>query len=391
MIIDSAIIEVRSGKGGDGCRSFRREKHVAKGGPDGGCGGDGGHVVLVADPEVETLLDFSGRHHWKAPHGENGASANCHGENGNDLLVRLPVGTLVYDEPLEEAVCLDDIDPEEDPEAYFATLFMSAQERAAIAAPDPDSKPTGELIVDLAEPNQRFVIAQGGKGGRGNKAFATPTHQAPREVEEGEPSETRRLRLELKLMADVGLLGKPNAGKSTLLGAISRAEPKVGDYPFTTLRPQLGICELSKGEHDRGRRLVVADIPGLIEHADQGAGMGVRFLRHVERCRVLLHLLECDPTDGSDPMANYRAIRAALEGYSPELAARPEVVILSKADLMPNPDDRAVLAEMMVTELGIRPRFMSAATGEGVHDMLEALWQASGKSAQTERPDWNAL
>ncbi len=349
MIIDSATIHVRSGKGGDGAATFRREKYIPKGGPDGGDGGDGGSVVLVASNEVDTLLDFAGRHHWHAAPGENGMGKGCYGKSAEDLHVRLPPGTLVYDAD------------------------------------------TGELIVDLDQPGKTHVVAQGGKGGRGNIHFATSTNQAPRTAEPGGPAEERALRLELKLIADVGLIGKPNAGKSTLLSVISKATPKIADYPFTTLEPNLGIADLPgrrAGAHT-GRRIVFADIPGLIEHAHEGAGLGVRFLRHVERTKLLVHLIEIDPTDGHDPVENYRIIRRELAGYSPELAAKPELIALSKIELVGGPDDQAAAVQMIERELGQPVRPISAATGVGLPELLEACWERLGKD-EAEQAVWTA-
>lgn len=327
MLVDSAIIHVRSGKGGDGCVSFRRMKYIPKGGPDGGDGGDGGSVILQAAPNVETLLDFAGRHHWHARGGEPGRAKQQHGANGEDLIVRLPPGTLVYDDE------------------------------------------TGELIVDLDVIGKTYVIAKGGKGGWGNEHFKTSTNQAPRQYNPGEPAVEKTLRLELKIIADFGLLGKPNAGKSTFLSKVSKATPKIADYPFTTLTPQLGIAELSSS-----RRLVIADIPGLIEDAHEGHGLGVRFLRHVERTRLLVHLIEAEPMDGSDPIENYRVIRRELERYSPALAEKPELVALSKMDLVGDEQDQQAAIQMVEEALGKKVFPISSATGQGITQLLEACW-----------------
>ncbi len=327
MFLDSAHIQVRSGKGGDGCVSFRRQKYIPKGGPDGGNGGDGGSVVLVADGNVETLLDFAGRHHWRADDGEPGRGKQQWGAKADDLEVLLPPGTQVFD---------DD---------------------------------TGDLLIDLARSGQRVVIAEGGRGGFGNEHFKNAVNQTPREATPGEPGTELSLRLELKLVADVGLLGKPNAGKSTLLSAVSAARPRIADYPFTTLIPQPGVADLGDG-----RRLVLCDIPGLIEGAADGAGLGHRFLRHVERTAVLVHLLEVEPADGSDPVANYRAIRAELEGYSPALAEKPEVVALSKVDLLGTEDDITAAQDMVEEAIGVRPLPISSATRQGLDELLDACW-----------------
>ncbi len=388
MFIDSANILVRSGKGGDGCVAFHREKFVAKGGPSGGDGGDGGSVVLVADTSVETLMDFAGRHHWFAKAGEQGKSKGMHGKSAPDLEVHLPVGTLVYENPPEQLVP-DEPDPD-DPDALFEQYFMTGQERAQLAtvrSPQPGEDPTGELLCDLDTPGKRVVIAQGGKGGYGNERFKSPTNQAPREATPGEPSIEKYLRLELKLIADIGLLGKPNAGKSTFLSRISAARPKVADYPFTTLAPQLGIAELPGGSTGP-RRLVVADIPGLIEGAHEGHGLGIRFLKHVERTRVLLHLLEVEPGDGSDPVENYRVIRNELKQYSDVLADKPEVVVLTKTDLLGGEADAQAAVELVGGELGVPTLTMSSATGANIEQVLEACWQQVSTS-KPERPAWD--
>lgn len=332
MFVDHAIIHVRAGDGGDGCVSFRREKYIPKGGPDGGNGGKGGDVIAFGDPNVQTLLDFRNKMHWKAKRAEPGKGKNMTGADAEDIVLNLPPGTLIFDNT------------------------------------------TGELLVDLTE-GAREVIAKGGEGGWGNDHFKSPTNQTPRESTPGEPGEEREIRLELKLIADVGVVGKPNAGKSTLLAALTRATPKIGDYPFTTLTPQLGIAEVGSE-----RRLVFADIPGLIEGAARGVGLGHEFLRHVERTRVLVHLLEVEPTDGSDPASNYRTIRNELFEYSPELAEKRELIILSKIDLYPNEADVQVAVDMLRTELGLdaeTPVYpISAATGAGLRELLGACWQA---------------
>jgi len=352
MLIDSAIIVVRSGKGGDGAVAFRREKYVPKGGPDGGDGGDGGDVILVADPDVATLLDFAGRHHWRAENGQPGSGKGMDGRDGADLEVLLPAGTLVYE-----------LDPDHPDDAE------------------------GTLLVDLDRVGMRHAIAEGGRGGKGNRRFATATHQTPREAEPGGAAVERRLRLELKLIADVGLVGLPNAGKSTLLGRVSRATPKIADYPFTTLEPQLGIAELpGGGGHGLARRLVIADIPGLIERASQGAGLGTRFLRHIERTAVLVHVLDPMPPDGADPVRAYRAIRGELAAHSPTLAAKPEVVAVNKADLFGGGDSEAAkaAAAAIAEAVGREVFIISAATGEGVRPLLEACWAARGEQVDLD-------
>jgi GTP-binding protein len=325
MFIDEAIIHVKAGDGGHGCVSFRREKYVPKGGPDGGDGGDGGSIVFLADSSKDTLLDFAGKHHWNAPRGEGGMGKKMAGLSGEDLVIPVPLGTLIYD------------------------------------------RDHGSLLCDLETDGRKVTIARGGKGGRGNWHFRTPSNQAPRFAEPGTEGQERNLRLELKLIADVGLVGMPNAGKSTLLRAVSAARPKVADYPFTTLEPQLGIVELV-GD----RRIVVADIPGLIEGAQHGTGLGHAFLRHVERTKVIVHLLDLFPLDGSDPAANYRTIRAELEAFSSLLAAKPEVIAANKMDLAT--DDGEALAKLRA-DLPTHTIYpISGATHDGVQPLMEALW-----------------
>ncbi len=328
VFVDQATIQVCSGKGGDGKVSFRREKFVPKGGPDGGDGGDGGSVYVIASNGVDTLLDFAGHHHWRAEHGGPGGSKQCIGKSEADVLIRVPVGTVIIDEE------------------------------------------SGQTVADLDCVDDRVLVAEGGKGGYGNEHYKSSTNQTPRQSKEGDPAQQRTLRLELKLVADIGLLGKPNAGKSTLLARVSRATPRIADYPFTTLEPQLGIAELSDF-----RRLVIADIPGLIEGAAQGQGLGIRFLRHVERTRLLLHLIEVSPTDGSDPVQNYRMICDELASYSKALAAKPQIVVISKIDLLPQEADRVELIRTIRQNLGVEPIAISSATGDQLHGLLEACWK----------------
>jgi GTPase len=325
MFVDEAIIEVHAGNGGDGCVSFRREKYIPKGGPEGGDGGNGGSVIFIADPNKDTLLDFSGRHHWRAKRGEAGMGKKMSGLSGEDLIVPVPPGTLVFDE--EHKI----------------------------------------LLADLDVPQKSIVIARGGKGGRGNWHFKSSTNQAPRYAEPGTEGQQRRLRLELKLIADIGLVGMPNAGKSTLLRAISAARPKVADYPFTTLDPQLGIVELG-----RERRIVVADIPGLIEGAQHGAGLGHAFLRHIERTKIIVHMLDLYPMDGSDPAENYRKIRRELEAFSPTLAEKREIIAANKMDLAIDNDAIDHLRRELV---GKEIFAISGASRLGVEDLLEVIWK----------------
>ena len=338
MLVDEAEIYVRGGNGGHGCVSFRREKFIPRGGPDGGDGGDGGVVYAMATPGIETLFDFSSRHHWIAPNGLPGMGKNRTGHGGDDLVLNLPAGTLIYD------------------------------------------KETGVLIKDLSVLNERICIAEGGKGGRGNARFARATHQTPREFETGQLGRERWLRLELKLIADVGIVGLPNAGKSTLLSRLSEARPKIAAYPFTTLHPQLGIVEL-KGH----RRFVMADVPGLIEGAHAGAGLGDAFLKHIERTRVILHLVDVGSEFADTSPANaYRTIREELAKYSPTLAAKPEIIAGNKIDLTGGVESASELA----SEIGERVLPLSAVSGQGIESLNEALWNLikSEKEAPPEPP-----
>jgi len=327
QFIDEAVIHVKAGDGGDGSAAFRREDGVPRGGPSGGDGGDGGSVIVVADPHMASLLDFKYKRHYKAPRGENGRNKDQYGARGEDLLLKVPVGTVLLDDE------------------------------------------TGDALADLDSPGAQFCIARGGIGGKGNIHFKTPWNQAPKTAEPGTPGEERTVRLELKLLADVGLLGYPNVGKSTFISRVSRARPKVADYPFTTLVPNLGVVRLSDD-----RTFVIADIPGLIEGASEGAGLGHQFLRHVERCRALLHILDATFTTGPDrsPLADYRVINRELASYAPDLATRPQIVALNKADALPPEDIARIKAEFEAE--GIDLHVMSAATGDGTQPVLEALW-----------------
>lgn len=430
MLIDQAIITVRAGRGGNGAISFRREKYIPKGGPDGGDGGKGGDIILLASHNDSTLLDFAGRHHWKAEAGQSGGPKGMTGRGGKDLIIKLPVGTLIYDagtalpyaknepDPEEELANLSDeeildrlladYDPSDEvnvtptgsaqpvrqrahPEATGESLRDEEGDDtpppAKPAKPHPLSLPPDpeKLLVDLSEPGQRVVIARGGSGGRGNASFATATHQTPREHEPGELGDELNLRLELKLIADVGLVGKPNAGKSTLLKTVTEADPRTADYPFTTLEPNLGVASLT-GE----RRIILADLPGLIERAAEGAGLGHRFLRHVERTRVLVHLLEPEPIDGSDPVENYRTIRKELAAYSSELADKPEIIAISKADLLGGTDDDSTTAaEMFQQELGKKVVVFSSVSRSGLTPLLEACWTLLDKPEEPAQSQWS--
>ena len=326
QFIDEAVIHVKAGDGGNGSAAFRREDGVPRGGPSGGDGGNGGSVIVVADPQLASLLDYKFRRHYSADRGEDGRNKDQYGASAEDLVLRVPVGTVIFEGE-------------------------------------------GAALADLSEPGARFVIARGGMGGRGNIHFKTPWNQAPRTAEPGTPGEERTVRLELKLLADVGLLGYPNVGKSTLIRRVSRARPKVADYPFTTLVPSLGVVQMSDE-----RQFVIADIPGLIEGASQGAGLGHQFLRHVERCRVLLHMLEATFTTGPDrsPLRDFDVINSELASHSQELAARPQVVVLNKIDAMAS--EEVSMHRRAFAARGVELLTMSAATGAGIDAVLERLW-----------------
>jgi GTP-binding protein len=322
MFVDRVTLYVKGGDGGHGCVSFRREKYVPKGGPDGGDGGHGGSVIVRAVAGADNLAGIVHRKHWRAKPGQAGMGANCTGRDAPDVYIDVPPGTVVYD------------------------------------------RDRGHVLRDLVNPDDQVTVAHGGKGGRGNKAFATATNQAPREREMGVPGEERWIVLELKVIADAGLIGLPNAGKSTLLSRLSRAHPEIADYPFTTKYPNLGMVGID-GEHG----FVLADLPGLIEGAHSGIGLGHEFLRHVERTRVLVHLVEPFPTDGADPLANYRTIRRELELYNPELAAKPEIVAVSKLELTDSDDVRGRLEK----ELGRPVLGISAVTGQGLAHLVSEV------------------
>ena len=340
MFVDTAEIHVKAGDGGDGCVSFRREKYIPKGGPDGGDGGRGGSVIFEVDPELNTLIDFAGRHHWKADRGQHGKGAKRAGRSGEDLVVKVPPGTSVFDLRLGDEHADDDA---------------------------PTGGGGGLRIADLTEPGQQVTIALGGHGGHGNFRFRSSTNQSPRQTSPAGVGVERHLRLELRLIADVGLAGFPNAGKSTLLGALSAARPKVASYPFTTLEPQLGIAEL-----DDERRIVWADIPGLIEGASDGAGLGHAFLRHIERCRVVVQIVDVGPEAG-EPVEAYHAIRRELEAFSPKLAEKPTLVAANKIDLLLEGEDDPVQAlREALPDATVLP--ISGATRRGLDELNEAVW-----------------
>jgi len=331
MFLDHATIQIAAGDGGDGIIAFRRESGVPHGGPSGGDGGKGGDVIFVVDPNLSTLLDFRYRQHYQAERGNNGEGANCTGRSGEDLVLRVPPGTVVR------------------------------------------NAETGEVMGELVDHGEQMVVAKGGRGGRGNARFATATNQAPRRAYPGEEGEQFRVELELKLIADVGLVGEPNAGKSTFLAAVSKATPKVADYPFTTLTPNLGVVQLSDS-----RSFVVADIPGIIEGAHEGKGLGLQFLRHIERTRSLAFFLPADAIDSQD---EYERLRREVESYSEELSQKPHCVVFTKADLLPAdwPVPRvqadAAWGQFLVSSVAQR----------GLAPLLEALWTHAARAAAEER------
>lgn len=328
MFVDEAEIYVKGGDGGNGCVSFRREKYVPRGGPDGGDGGHGGNVILRVSQRVETLYDITSRVKYIAESGKHGGGSTWDGKNGKELIIELPVGTVVKD------------------------------------------KETGRILKDFKRPEESVVIAHGGRGGRGNKYFASATNQVPRYAEEGKPGEERHLKLELKLFADVGLIGLPNVGKSTLLSRLSAARPKIADYPFTTLHPQLGVVAV-----DNFRRFVVADMPGLIAGAHTGVGLGDEFLRHIERTKILVHILDISPVATPEPVEAYHIIRNELNLYNPEMAKRTEIVVANKIDLL---DIEAGLTKVQYLEKQLLKRIypISAVTGENIDKLKGTLAKA---------------
>ena len=339
--VDEALIRVEAGKGGNGCVSFRREKFIPFGGPNGGDGGDGGSIILEADLNLNTLIDFRYTRNFKAENGESGHGNDCTGKSGEDLIIKVPVGTMIYD-----------VD-------------------------------TQELLADLTQANQQVKIAQGGFHGLGNTRFKSSVNRTPRQMTKGTPGEIRNLRLELKLLADVGLLGLPNAGKSTFVRAVSAARPKVADYPFTTLNPSLGVVRVGPEQS-----FVVADIPGLIEGAAEGAGLGIQFLKHLSRNKVLLHLVDVLPVDGTDPVAGAKVIIKELEKFNPELAKRERWLALNKIDLIP-PDAREKLYQDIIKSLKWKgPVYaISAVTGEGIEPLCDDLMEYLDKQSQVQKDE----
>lgn len=338
MFVDEVDIHVVAGDGGNGCLAFRREKFVPRGGPSGGDGGKGGSVHIFASPHTNTLIDFRFHPEFLARRGQHGMGSNCTGHNGENLELAVPIGTLVY-------------------------------ERTA------DSEQPWHLLADLAHEGDRIMVAKGGDGGRGNQHFASATNRAPRRHEPGWPGEDKQLRLELKLLADVGLVGFPNAGKSTLISRISAARPKIADYPFTTLTPNLGVVRLSAD-----RSFAVADVPGLIEGAHRGHGLGHQFLRHLERTKVLVHLVDVTSMTGRDPVQDLETVRKELELFQPALAAKPQIVTANKIDAVDEPD-RVDALERRAAELGLPFLRISGVTGEGLPELLEAMWHRLAQPA----------
>ena len=334
MFVDRVHIEAAAGNGGRGSASFRREKYIPRGGPDGGVGGDGGSVIIRAASGVDSLAALSHRMQWRAEHGQSGGPCNCQGRSAEDLVLLVPPGTIVRDESTRLA------------------------------------------LKDLATAGDSVIAAQGGAGGKGNIHFKSSTNRAPRETTPGEKGSVRRLLLELKVIADVGLVGKPNAGKSTLLSRLSQARPQIADYAFTTKTPMLGIVAIS-----RDRSFVLADLPGLIEGAHAGVGLGHEFLRHVERAGIIVHVVEPQPMDGTDPLTNYRAIREELVRYDASLGERPEIVIVSKCELPDAEDVRALLA----AEIGRNVIAVSAVTGQGLNTLLAAVTTEMDRHVMPEK------
>ncbi len=344
MFVDEAKIFVKAGNGGNGCVAFRREKYVPRGGPSGGDGGSGGSIYVEANPNDNTLLRYRYNREFRAERGRHGEGSNCTGHSGEDLVLQVPVGTLVLDDQ------------------------------------------TGETMDDLAVPGQRVLVAHGGRGGRGNQHFAKPWHQAPREHEEGFPGEERDLRLELKLLADVGLVGFPNAGKSTLISVISAARPKIASYPFTTLEPNLGVVNADggTGAHgtELGRTFVVADLPGLIEGAHQGAGLGIRFLRHVERTRLLVHLIDTSDSNADDPVRSFEVINSELHAFSELLTQKPMMVVGTKLDATTDRTRLEALRDFcQQRQLEFHP--ISAVAGDGVKALVRGIADALDKIPKT--------
>jgi GTPase len=354
LFVDEVDIHVEAGHGGRGCLAFRREKFVPRGGPSGGDGGHGGSVYIVASPHINTLINYRYHPLSDAEPGQHGMGSNCTGAGGKDLELAVPIGTLVYER------------------------IAAAQNPEHPENPKHPETPSYNLLADLSEEGQRVLVAKGGRGGMGNARFATATNRAPRKVQPGEPGEIKDLRLELKLLADVGLVGFPNAGKSTMIARISAARPKIADYPFTTLVPNLGVVRISAD-----RSFVVADVPGLIEGAHRGQGLGHQFLRHLERTKVLVHLVDISGATGRDPVEDLDTVRKELELFQPTLAAKPQIVVANKMDAVdPSNDEAIVELERRASELGLPFLRVSGVSGQGVPELLEAMWRGLASSRQ---------
>ena len=348
MFVDEAKIYVKAGDGGNGCVAFRREKLVPRGGPSGGDGGNGGTIYAEANPHDNTLLRYRYNREFKADRGRHGEGSNCTGHAGADMTLLVPVGTVITDQN------------------------------------------TGDLIADLTKPGQRVLLAQGGRGGRGNQHFAKPWHQAPRESEDGQTGQERNLRFELKLLADVGLVGFPNAGKSTLISRISAAHPKIADYPFTTLEPSLGVVSADgnpgkPSERNGGRTFVVTDLPGLIEGAHTGVGLGIRFLKHVERTRLIAHLIDTSDFSDRDPVHDFEIITGELAAFSEKLSAKPMIVVATKLDAT---TDRARLEKLreFCAARGLEFYAISSASGEGIPQLVRGMADALDRLGPAEEP-----
>jgi len=337
--VDEAIVKIEAGKGGNGCLSFRREKYIPFGGPDGGDGGDGGSVYLEGNKDLNTLVDFRYQRNYKAENGQGGMGANCTGKKGDDLIIQVPIGTMVYD-----------ID-------------------------------TDELLGDIRHEGERLLVAQGGFHGLGNTRYKSSINRAPRQTSQGTPGDIRQLRLELRVLADVGLLGLPNAGKSTLIRAVSSAKPKVADYPFTTLHPGLGVVRV-----DAYKSFVMADIPGLIEGAAEGAGLGHRFLKHLSRTCVLLHVIDVAPVDGTDPVDSAKTIINELAAYDPDLLNKPRWLVLNKIDMLPDEELRKQTIQHIIDGLNWKEKVftISAIRAEGTQQLCYALMQLIDEMKQSE-------
>lgn len=325
--IDEAIISVKAGDGGNGCVSFRREKYVPMGGPDGGDGGDGGNVIIRADEGLSTLMDLKYRRHFRAGRGTHGKGKQMTGAVGKEVIIKVPVGTIIYEEK------------------------------------------SGIKLVDLVTSDAEAVVARGGNGGKGNARFATSTNRAPRKAEPGEKGEERKLHLELKLLADVGLIGMPNAGKSTLISVISAAKPKIADYPFTTTSPNLGVVYIGEGNS-----FTVADMPGLIKNAHEGAGLGIRFLRHIERTRLLVHLIDLSNPENKDPLKSYELIRAELGAYDESLLERPEIIVFTKMDI-PEAREKFSSVGKSFAKKGLSALSISSMTHEGLDELVVQMFK----------------